>query len=296
MDEKTKSVVRTVRAFLTSAKDGLLTKAILEDYKQTEGVSLPLDGYSNIEEFLTASGEFILSETDAGTKVFAKESKLTAHMTKLVREQNGAKSKKKVDALAPRRALRPSTIENHSLLNTAYSKAYSQSQNANRSIKKTYPNQSKQPQLQQSSTNGTKPFRNVNNNYTEMRPILKQSNIKRDDQRVPTNGFSETSDRNGHSSDHHSRPVMGRNQNNETATPKSLTDRLTKYSNPVMPANYDAGATKRKLSDRLQMKQDSTDTVDFVQTHQTQEAPQAISVMDVGLQVRNQLFSEKRKK
>lgn len=282
MDEK--SVIKTVCALLTSAKNGLLTAEILKDYKETEGTALPFStfGYATFDEFLKASGKFILTETSKGIKVCAKESKASAHNTKLVKDQNGSKAKKKTGALSPRRSLRPSTIENH-WNGTAYSKAYSQTQNANKSVKKTHSNQTK-------SNDAKQPFRNVNNNYTEMRPILKQSNIKPqhqlqqqqqpacEDQRVPTNGFSVYLDKNS------------RTNKNDATSNKSIGDRLSKYGGGPnsKPTNHDgAGVAKRSLQDRLKKKTDSVDVVDFVQTSPTaQDASLDADVQSIEQSVR----------
>lgn len=163
-------VVKSLRDLLKSAKNGLLISEIEKDYMQMENKEIPYQslGYKTLKHFLQE--HFNVLDTKNGEKVF-----INPQTNSPKRQTNKSNSvgggKKKIDSLPAQRALRSTTIKND-WNGTVYSSVDTKS--PNRSLKK----------LTQSYKNKSIPFQNGSsigyNNSTrtsEMRPILKQSNI-----------------------------------------------------------------------------------------------------------------------
>lgn len=250
MESKSLEIVKVIRTLLTSAKNGLHSQEIIDDYEQIEGKPIPFKalGYNTLEEFLRDTNEFALIETRQGTKVMSKPSK-DAYVNKST-PNSPSKGKKKGNMMPPQRALR-STTENH-WNGTAYSQAYTQM--PNRSVKKAFTHPAKL--LQAAYSNGG-----------TYRPILKQSNIKQ----VPKDETQNATE--AISNSNNTTPSMGRpiqmqkqqiNQSNIGAANTWMNqrnahiDRLSKKSN-------DLPSTKSSVQSRLVIQKNlSVDVPDFV--------------------------------
>lgn len=165
-------VIKSIRDLLKSAKNGLLISEIEKDYMQMENKEIPYQslGYKTLKHLLQE--HFNVVDTKNGEKVF-----INPQTNSPKRQTNKSNSElrggmKKMDALSMQRPLRSTTTKND-WNGTVYSSVDTKS--PNRSLKK----------LTQSYNNKSIPFQNgssmsYNNNNTrtsEMRPILKQSNI-----------------------------------------------------------------------------------------------------------------------
>lgn len=254
MDSKSATdVVKVIRTLLTSAKNGLLTNEINDDYKQMENKEIPFKafGYNSLEDFLRDTNQFTLFETKQGIKVMSKPSK-DAYVQRST-PNSPSKSKKKVtDMVPPQRALRPTT-DNH-WNGTAYSQAYTQM--PNRSVKKAFTHPAKL--LQAAYTNGG-----------AYRPILKQSNIKQ----VPKDEhFTVDEATNWTQPNVQSRPFPMRIQQNINNQQNSGASNLWNQRNPHDRASkkpQDVKTTKSSVQSRLAIQKTiSNDTVDFVQSQQ----------------------------
>lgn len=254
MDSKSATdVVKVIRTLLTSAKNGLLTNEINDDYKQMENKEIPFKafGYNSLEDFLRDTNQFTLFETKQGIKVMSKPSK-DAYVQRST-PNSPSKSKKKVtDMVPPQRALRPTT-DNH-WNGTAYSQAYTQM--PNRSVKKAFTHPAKL--LQAAYTNGG-----------AYRPILKQSNIKQ----VPKDEhFTVDEATNWTQPNVQSRPFPMRIQQNINNQQNCGASNLWNQRNPHDRASkkpQDVKTTKSSVQSRLAIQKTiSNDTVDFVQSQQ----------------------------
>lgn len=210
--------IRSIRALLTSTKNGLSIQEILNDYRKMEGKTLPFKtlGFNTLDELLRDSNQFVFNDTKQGWKVTAKPSKDSQHMQKLVQSQKASyKPKKKTNMLMPNRSLQSSTNDNDNEWNTTvYAKVYNKL--PNRSVKKVSTHPAKLLQATFASNGNAMSHKRANNNYNNtgsltiyfcssilpfgwmcgyvwamwiiircvldetpsLRPILKQSNIK----------------------------------------------------------------------------------------------------------------------
>lgn len=150
------TVITVVRAILTSApKDGLNIRQVMSDYQNVEGHPLPFRkfGYTTLEEFLQASNGFILKQMSEGIRVTARESRESAHINRLVKQQNHPKKKSNSTVLLPRRPVHVPSSSDNKWRSSAFSDIYSRL--PNRSVKKAVaasaykPLSSTQPQKQQ---------------------------------------------------------------------------------------------------------------------------------------------------
>lgn len=271
--------MKAIRALLVANKNGLFTREILNDYIKMEGEPVPFEsfGYKTFDEFLRDSNQFTLTETRQGIKVTAKPSKAIQHVVEFVKGQNSVKTKKKTtNMLPPQRGLRTSTNDN--MWNTTeYAKVYTEMRN--RSVKKvlTHPAHLMQAAFN-NGNNAATPFRNSNNNTGEMRPILKQSNIKpvpkdqqnTNDQKIYGNGVQSNAQNRSITS--RTYPSNSNLMSNATATAQNRTPNRNQQQNDRFTKKLsDAGATKNSVQSRLAIKkQISLDQVDFVQHHQDQ--------------------------
>lgn len=271
--------VKAIRALLVANKNSLFTREILNDYIKMEGEPVPFEsfGYKTFDEFLRDSNQFILTETRQGIKVTAKPLKAIQHVVELVKGQNSVKTKKKTtNMLPPQRGLRTSTSDN--MWNTTeYAKVYTEMRN--RSVKKvsTHPAHLMQAAFNNGS-NAATPFRNSNNNTGEMRPILKQSNIKpvpkdqqnTNDQKIHGNGVQSNAQNRSITS--RTYPSNSNSMSNAAATAQNRTPNRNQQQNDRFTKKLsDFGATKNSVQSRLAIKkQISLDQVDFVQHHQDQ--------------------------
>lgn len=157
--------IKAIRALLTSTKNGLSIREILNDYEKMEGRSLPFKalGFSSLEEMLRDSNQFHFSDAKQGYKVMAKPSKDTQHMRKLVQNQTSPyKPKKKTNSLMPQRSLRSSTNDNNQWNTTAYAKVYTEM--PNRSVKKVSTHPAKLLQATFSSNGSSSHKKSSSNN------------------------------------------------------------------------------------------------------------------------------------
>lgn len=164
-------VVKSIRDLLKSAKHGLLISEIEKDYMQIENKEIPYQslGYKTLKHFLQE--HFDVVDTINGEKVLIKP-QTNSPKRQTNKSDAGRDGKKKIDSLPAQRALRSTTIKND-WNGTVYSSVDTKS--PNRSLKKL---------TQSPYKNKSIPFENgsligYNNNArtSEMRPILKQSNI-----------------------------------------------------------------------------------------------------------------------
>lgn len=207
-------IVKVIRTLLTSAKNGLLTNEIVDDYEQMEGKQIPFKamGYSTLEELLRDTNQFALIDTKQGVRVMSKPSKDGNTIKSAPNSPN--KGKKKSSAVPPQRALR-STTDNH-WNGTAYSQAYTQM--PNRSVRKAFTHPAKSLQ-----TDGAP---NTTTNSGTYRAILKQSNIKhvpKDEH--PQNTTDEATNWTNHQS---SKPFPMRSQNHQR---NSYQERINRKPN-----------------------------------------------------------------
>lgn len=200
-----KSVVQVMRALLQSApSDGLLTRQLLNDYRSYEGSPLPFRqlGFESVDELILKSGEFVQRRTHDGVKVIPKEKTDSAHISRLVQQQQRPKKKPKKKPTMPQRPIRSPTANNQQQRwsGSAYTHMYPGMPNrsvkkavtapsaipslldiiidppmrSNRQYEQTTPNTNGRHQSMAIST--TTPFAQKNVNQ-DMRPITKQSNI-----------------------------------------------------------------------------------------------------------------------
>lgn len=250
----TADIIKVIRTILTSAKNGLLTQEINDDYEQMEGKQIPFNalGYNTLEDWLRDTNQFAFIDTKHGVKVMSKPSK-DAYVNRSAPNSPSKGKKKGNMMIPPQRALRPTT-DNH-WSGTAYSQAYTQM--PNRSVKKafTYP---------------VKP-QTVYSNGGTYRPILKQSNIKQ----VPkdeTPNFTTDEATNWNCSVVQARPFPMRSQcshqNSTWMNRNNSNDRMLKKPNDVPLA-------KSSVQSRLAIQKNiSADTVDHVQIQQIQQTQQ----------------------
>lgn len=260
-------IVKVIRTLLTSAKNGLLIKQIIDDYKEIEGKEIPFKslGYNNLEDLLCDTNDFALIETKQGIKVIAKPSK-DAYVNKSA-PNSPSKSKTKGCMIPPQRALRPNPDNQWN--GTAYSQAYTQM--PNRSVKKAFTHPAKLLQAAYRNGNGNG---NGNSNGGAYRPILKQSNIKQVPMDEIPNSTAAEATNNTMSQ---TRPFPMRQQNNQQITGNPNTwmnqrnspiERISKKINE--PPQQ---ATKNSVQSRLAIQKNlSIDVTDFVAPQQTPEA------------------------
>lgn len=179
-------IVKVIRTLLTSAKNGLLTTEIADDYFQMEGKEIPFRalGYDTLEALLRDTNLFVINDTKQGIRVMSKSSKDGNSIKSPPNSPN--KGKKKGSVVPPQRALR-STTDSVEWNGTAYSQAYTQM--PNRSVRKAFTHPAKSPQINHSNGGdggggggGGCEFGSGVSTKTPnsglYRPILKQSNIQ----------------------------------------------------------------------------------------------------------------------
>lgn len=252
-------IVKVIRTLLTSAKNGLLTNEIVDDYEQMEGKQIPLQalGYSTLEELLRDTNQFELNDTNQGIRVMSKPTKDGNAIKSTPNSPN--KGKKKGSMVPPQRALR-STTDNH-WSGTAYSQAYTQM--PNRSVKKAFTHPAKSLQT---DSNGANINTNRNTNSGTYRAILKQSNIKhvpKDDN--PHNATTDEAIANNWTSQQSSKPFPMRSQNHQR---NLYHERINKKPNESNAAGG-APVVKSSVQSRLAIQKSiSIDPIESVaETH-----------------------------
>lgn len=230
-------IVKVIRTLLTSAKNGLLTNEIVDDYEQMEGKQIPLKalGYNTLEELLRDTNQFALIDTKQGVRVMSKPSKDGNAIKSAPNSPN--KGKKKSNAVPPQRALRSTTDNQWS--GTAYSQAYTQT--PNRSVKKAFTHPAKSLQTDNNGGGGA-----TNTTGGTYRPILKQSNIKyvpKDES--PHNAADEAAN---WASQQSSKPFPMRSQNHQR---NLYPERINKKPNEAATT---APAVKSSVQSRLAFK------------------------------------------
>lgn len=262
-------IVKVIRTLLTSAKNGLLTNEIVDDYEQMEGKQIPFKalGYNTLEQLLRDTNQFALVDTKHGVRIMAKSSKDGNAIKSAPNSPN--KGKKKSSMVPPQRALRPTT-DNH-WSGTAYSQAYTLM--PNRSVKKAFTHPAKSLQTNSNgggsgggggrSTGATiNTNTNTNTNSGTYRAILKQSNIKHvpKDDNNPYNATDEASTM--WTSQQSSKPFPMRSQNQQR---NLYQERINKKPNEIATAP----AVKSSVQSRLAIQKTiSIDPIESVpETH-----------------------------
>lgn len=120
-------IVSILRAIVTSRKD-TTENDIRNGFREIEGYEVPYKkfGFNRLDDFLRSSSEFILIRNGRDTFIKAKLSQDTAHISRLVAEQNSSKRKKSRSGASRR----PSSyaVRNMRSSSSAYSNAYSMAQ------------------------------------------------------------------------------------------------------------------------------------------------------------------------
>lgn len=103
-----KSVITILRSLVNSLKNASISD-LVRDFGQLEGGCIPYQkfGFSNLADFLISTGQF---HVNGYGNVFAKCTAESAHISKLVAEQNSSKKKKVKRFIQPQRHLHPSTV------------------------------------------------------------------------------------------------------------------------------------------------------------------------------------------
>lgn len=101
-------VIKVIRSLVIST-DNADFRTIIKDYREEEGELIPFRrfGYSSLEEFLRASGEFILAETSNGIQVMVKKSQSSAHIVDLRQHQTRPRKKRSAKSKPMTQARRP---------------------------------------------------------------------------------------------------------------------------------------------------------------------------------------------
>lgn len=115
--------ISVLRAIVTSRKH-TNENDIRNGFREIEGCEVPYRkfGYNRLDEFLQASGEFIIISSNGGTQIKAKLSKDAAHISQLVAGQKCA-TRKRPKSLPQRRPFGMSAPRN-----SAYSNSYNNRQ------------------------------------------------------------------------------------------------------------------------------------------------------------------------
>ncbi|XP_058458121.1 tudor domain-containing protein 7A isoform X2 [Malaya genurostris] len=123
--EEAEAAISVLRALVSSKKGASTVKSILSDFRELEGGPLMYKkfGYPNADEFLKATGEFVLQNRMGENVIYVKPSKESAHILKMVAAQRNTKTKKSGFAIQRQPQKRVPGI-NWNL--SAYNKMYSQ--------------------------------------------------------------------------------------------------------------------------------------------------------------------------
>uniref|UniRef100_A0A182JIM9 Tudor domain-containing protein 7 n=1 Tax=Anopheles atroparvus TaxID=41427 RepID=A0A182JIM9_ANOAO len=97
MSDEAWAAIKAVRALVASLKETSTVLSVLRDYRAIEGDSLPYRkyGFSTVEDFLLASGEFVIKQTAGeSTRIYIKPNRDSAHIMNMVSAQksNGKSS------------------------------------------------------------------------------------------------------------------------------------------------------------------------------------------------------------
>uniref|UniRef100_A0A1Q3F6B8 Putative tudor domain-containing protein 7 n=1 Tax=Culex tarsalis TaxID=7177 RepID=A0A1Q3F6B8_CULTA len=123
--EEAEAAVSVLRAIVTSKKGASTVRSVLADFRELEGGPLMYTkfGFPNADEFLKATGEFVVQSRMGESVVFAKHSQASAHIQKMVSAQRSTKTKK--SGFAVLRQPQKRTTGNGSNWNpSAYNKMY----------------------------------------------------------------------------------------------------------------------------------------------------------------------------
>uniref|UniRef100_A0A182P5C8 Tudor domain-containing protein 7 n=1 Tax=Anopheles epiroticus TaxID=199890 RepID=A0A182P5C8_9DIPT len=146
LSEEAQAAISVVRALVASRKETSNVMSVLRDYRQLEGDPLPYRkfGFSTVEEFLLASGEFLIkSSAGESTRIYIKPNRDSAHIQNMVAAQKTAKSSsgsagKKSNFVALRQPTGPWNAKGFSSPATAYSRIYQQMPNSGRNSSTNY--------------------------------------------------------------------------------------------------------------------------------------------------------------
>lgn len=123
--EEAEAAVSVLRAIVTSKKGASTVQGVLADFRELEGGPLAYKkfGYPSADEFLKATGEFVVQSRMGESVVFAKHSPASAHIQKMVSAQRSTKTKKSGFAVM-RQPQKRTTGGGNSWNPSAYSKMY----------------------------------------------------------------------------------------------------------------------------------------------------------------------------
>lgn len=123
--EEAEAAVSVLRAIVTSKKGPSTVQSVLADFRELEGGPLMYKkyGYPSADEFLKATGEFVVQSRMGESVVFAKHSAASAHIQKMVSAQRSTKTKKSGFAVL-RQPQKRTTGGGNSWNPSAYSKMY----------------------------------------------------------------------------------------------------------------------------------------------------------------------------
>lgn len=105
MNAKKEAVIKEIRCLIATCKNGLYMKRLWREYKETTGEYIPFRefGFDSMEQFLRSTNQFILRSCDGDFVLMAKPTEESAHILKLIQNQN-YNNKKRSD---PPRFIRP---------------------------------------------------------------------------------------------------------------------------------------------------------------------------------------------
>ncbi|EAL41620.1 AGAP011090-PA, partial [Anopheles gambiae str. PEST] len=132
LSEEALAAISVVRALVASRKETSNVLSVLRDYRQLEGDPLPYRkfGFSTVEEFLLASGEFLIkASAGESTRIYIKPNRDSAHIQNMVAAQKTTKSGgsgKKSSFVALRQPTGPWSAKGFASPATAYSRIYQQ--------------------------------------------------------------------------------------------------------------------------------------------------------------------------
>uniref|UniRef100_A0A182NSX1 Tudor domain-containing protein 7 n=1 Tax=Anopheles dirus TaxID=7168 RepID=A0A182NSX1_9DIPT len=140
LSEEAQAAISVIRALVASRKETSNVLSVLRDYRQLEGEALPYRkfGFSTVEEFLLASGEFVIkSAAGESTRVYIKPNRDSAHIQEMIAAQkstrSGSATGKKTNFVALRQPTGPRATKGFANPATAYSRFYQQMPNSGRS-------------------------------------------------------------------------------------------------------------------------------------------------------------------
>lgn len=96
MSAEMSATISLIRACVVSRKDATNICDVKRDYRDLEGCDIPFRtfGYRNLDQFLEASGEFVIRKNGNDMTIAAVPSKESLHIRNMVRNQKSNKKRK----------------------------------------------------------------------------------------------------------------------------------------------------------------------------------------------------------